>query len=77
MTAAPPTASEAAPVAKTYRGTPLHAMRIPDDVWNAAVERAQNEGSTLTAEVVAFLRAYGQGKGYRLAPRRPNTSPEG
>lgn len=33
--------------------------RIPDEVWRAAITRAKTEGSSVTAEVVAFLRAYG------------------
>lgn len=38
--------------------TPLRAMRIPNDVWNAAVTKAAAEGTTVTAVVLAALRAY-------------------
>jgi len=34
------------------------AMRIPDDVWHAAVAKARAEGTTVTAVVVAALRRY-------------------
>ena len=39
--------------------TPLRAMRIADDIWQAARKRASAEGTTVTAVVVAFLRRYG------------------
>lgn len=34
------------------------SLRIPEDVWRAAVEKANDEGTTLTALVVAYLREY-------------------
>ena len=34
------------------------SLRIPDDVWNAAVAKAKVEGTTVTAVVVAALRRY-------------------
>lgn len=34
------------------------SLRIPDDVWRAAVEKARAEGTTVTAVVVAALRRY-------------------
>jgi len=36
-------------------------MRIPDNPWKPAMERATREGTTLTAVVVAFLRRYAAG----------------
>lgn len=33
-------------------------MRIPDDVWQAALAKARAEGTTLTAVVIDFLRKY-------------------
>lgn len=57
-------------MAQSYRGTKLHAMRIPDEVWAAALARAAADGTTVTAEVVAFLRAYGAGERHEL-PARP------
>jgi predicted HicB family RNase H-like nuclease len=34
------------------------AVRVPDDVWRAALAKAQAEGTTLTAVVVEALRRY-------------------
>lgn len=34
------------------------SLRIPDGVWAAAVEKAKREGTTVTAVVLAALRAY-------------------
>ena len=38
--------------------TPHRSLRIPDDVWLAAVEKARDEGTTVTAVVIAALRRY-------------------
>jgi hypothetical protein len=40
------------------RGTLPRSLRIPDDVWQAALTKARSEGTTLTALVVGFLRHY-------------------
>ena len=34
------------------------SLRIPEDVWKAAVEKAKAEGTTVTAVVVRALRRY-------------------
>lgn len=34
------------------------SLRIPDDLWQAAVTKARAEGTTVTAVVVAALRAF-------------------
>ena len=34
------------------------SLRIPPDVWDAAVAKAKAEGTTVTAVVVAALRRY-------------------
>lgn len=34
------------------------AMRIPDDLWHAAVDKAREEGTTVTAVVIDALRAF-------------------
>ena len=34
------------------------AVRVPDDVWQTALEKARAEGTTVTAVVVAALRRY-------------------
>jgi len=39
--------------------TPQKSFRVPDDVWNAALNRARQEGLSLTEVLVAFLKGYG------------------
>lgn len=34
------------------------SLRIPEDVWTAAVSKARDEGTTVTAVVVKALRRY-------------------
>lgn len=48
------TASPCADVANTLP----RSLRIPDDVWRAALTKARAEGTTLTAVVVEALRKY-------------------
>ena len=38
--------------------TPLRSVRIPDDVWNAAREKAEREGVTLSSVILAALTRY-------------------
>jgi len=38
--------------------TPMRAMRIPDDLWNAVREKAERDGTNVTAVVVAALSRY-------------------
>lgn len=38
--------------------TPLRAVRVPDDVWAAARDRAAREGVTVSAVILAALRDY-------------------
>lgn len=40
------------------RGTPRHAVRIPDDLWQAAIAAAERQGTTLTEVVRAALERY-------------------
>ncbi len=40
------------------KGTMPRSLRIPPDLWNAAVDKAAAEGTTVTAVVVAALRTY-------------------
>jgi uncharacterized protein GlcG (DUF336 family) len=40
------------------RGTLPRSVRIPDDVWQAALAKAREEGTTLTAVVVDALRKF-------------------
>jgi hypothetical protein len=38
--------------------TPVRNLRVPDDIWRAAQEKAEAEGRTLTDVIVAYLRRY-------------------
>jgi hypothetical protein len=40
------------------------SLRIPEDVWRAAVAKAQDEGTTVTEVVVVALRRF-------ITPPRP------
>ena len=41
--------------------TPTHSVRVPQDVWDAAQERAKSRGETLTDAINRFLKRYGKG----------------
>lgn len=38
--------------------TPNRTIRVPDDVWEPAMEKAHAEGITLTDVIIRALRAY-------------------
>jgi NRPS condensation-like uncharacterized protein len=38
--------------------TTPRAIRVPDDVWRAAIAKAREEGTTVTAVVLAALRRF-------------------
>lgn len=38
--------------------TPLRAVRVPDDLWEAARAQAHAEGTTVTAVILAALQEY-------------------
>jgi len=38
--------------------TPLRNLRVADDLWHAARVKAEANGTSLTAVIVAFLRRY-------------------
>jgi hypothetical protein len=44
-------------------------MRFADEVWQPAIARSREEGSSVNAEVAAFLRAYGAGEAFVLEAR--------
>lgn len=45
--------------ARTGNGnTKPRSLRVPDDIWQAALSKAKREGTTLSAVVVAFLKDY-------------------
>lgn len=41
--------------------SPVRAVRVPDDVWQAAKDRAEREGVSVGSVIVAALREYGKG----------------
>lgn len=38
--------------------TPIRAVRVPDEVWQAAQAKAEAQGTTVTAVVLAALQRY-------------------
>lgn len=43
---------------KDMAPTTMRHLRVPDDVWAPAMERARREGTDLSKVVVTFLRDY-------------------
>ena len=40
------------------RGTTIRSVRVPDDVWDAAMAKARAEGTTVSAVIQTVLRRY-------------------
>ena len=40
--------------------TPIRTVRVPDDVWQAAQDRAAEKGETVSAVIVRALKRYGK-----------------
>ncbi len=40
--------------------TPIRTVRVPDDVWQSAQERAAEKGETVSAVIVRALKRYGK-----------------
>lgn len=38
--------------------TPKHGIRVPDDLWQAALRKAHERGETLTDVIIRCLRLY-------------------
>jgi predicted HicB family RNase H-like nuclease len=38
--------------------TPLRSIRIDSELWQSALEKARNEGTTVTAVIIQALREY-------------------
>ncbi|HEY0938415.1 MAG TPA: hypothetical protein VGD91_32290 [Trebonia sp.] len=38
--------------------TPVRGIRVDEDLWRAAQEKAEAEGRTMTAVLVAYLKRY-------------------
>lgn len=41
----------------------LRSVRIPDDIWQAAQERAAEKGETVSAVILRALKRYGRSSG--------------
>lgn len=41
--------------------TPRRTVRVPDDVWRRAAERASETGTTVSERVVEWLDRFGRG----------------
>lgn len=42
------------------RGTPKRAIRVPEELWQAALAKAEARGENLSVEVRKFLERYTQ-----------------
>jgi len=42
--------------------TPNRNVRVPDEIWQGAQQRAAAEGRTLSDVIVSYLRRYGAGR---------------
>lgn len=38
--------------------TPTHSVRIPDEIWDAAVRKAIDEGTTVTEVILNALKRF-------------------
>lgn len=38
--------------------TPTHTVRVDDDLWQAALRKARDQGETLTDVIIRALKAY-------------------
>lgn len=59
MTTNEPTTTTAAPKKKrSYRGSTIRSVRVADELWDPASEKAEANGTTASAIMVDALRAY-------------------
>lgn len=42
-------------------GTPKRTIRVPNDLWDAALDEAHRRGESVTVAIVRFLRDYVKG----------------
>lgn len=54
---------------------PIRSLRIADDVWFGAMQRAQAEGTTLSEVIRGWLVDYSAGR-RRVGPGRPGAAVE-
>jgi LDH2 family malate/lactate/ureidoglycolate dehydrogenase len=45
-------------VSPNQPATPTHSIRIPDEIWDAAVKKAADEGTTVTEVVLKALKRF-------------------
>lgn len=38
--------------------TPVRNLRVPDELWEPALNKARSEGKTLTEVLIAYLKRY-------------------
>ncbi len=53
--------------------TPHRTIRVPDDVWAAAMAVAARRGETLSDAIRRFLDAYARGQGSPPSQRQPSS----
>lgn len=41
--------------------TPIRSVRVPESIWRAAKDRAEREGTTVSAVIVRLLERYAGG----------------
>ena len=39
-------------------GTPAHTVRVPPELWQAALAKAEAKGTNVSAEIVRFLERW-------------------
>lgn len=42
--------------------TPIRSVRVPESIWQAAKDRAEREGTTVSAVIVRLLERYARGR---------------
>ncbi len=45
-------------MAEVSRGTPLRAVRVPDDLWGAALRRADTDGTSVSEKIRDLLQQW-------------------
>lgn len=53
-----PPLGNVARVAPNQPKTPKHGVRIPDELWDAAVRKAADEGATVTEVILDALKRF-------------------
>jgi predicted transcriptional regulator len=48
--------------------TPVRSVRVPDDLWRAAQQAAQDQGETVSEVIVRALDQYARSGGWQVDP---------